>query len=166
MPPAFRCKDGVGMRIIRYDLEMDEDFCNRLVEADSCEYASGYVTKPHEVADMLNVLYGLGRRSEEYVYAVALNAKGRVLGVFEVSHGTLDAAACRPREIFIRALLCGAASVVTAHNHPSQLLEPSASDRKACRKMKEAGELLGVPLCDNIILSNSEYFSFLEEGFL
>ncbi len=59
--------------------------------------------------------------TEEYIFVFALNTKGKILGVFELAHGTVNECLFSPREIFIRFLLIGAESFVIAHNLPSQV---------------------------------------------
>ena len=94
---------------------------------------------------------------------VALNTKNKPLGVFEVSHGTVNQSVCSPRELFIKALLCGAANIILAHNHPSGDIAPSKTDVENYRIVKEAGQLMGIKLLDSIIVGDG-YFSFMEEG--
>ena len=87
--------------------------------------------------------------------------KGKPLGVFEISHGTINQSICNPRDIFIKALLCGAAGIILAHNHPSGDVAPSKNDMEIYKRVKEAGQLLGIGLLDNIIIGNG-YYSFTE----
>jgi len=51
------------------------------------------------------------------------------------------------------------------HNHPSGEPQPSREDREITRRLKEAGELLGIRVLDHIIVGSS-YFSFVEMGLL
>ena len=116
---------------------------------------------PCAIAEMMNAMYGLSRQAEEHIYMLALNTKCGLLGVFELAHGTVDSALCEPREIFIRALLCGASSVVLVHNHPSQDVNPSKVDCAVSKRIREAGGLVGVELTDHIIVGDG-YYSFME----
>ena len=54
--------------------------------------------------------------------------------------------------IFREALKAGAEEIIVAHNHPSGNLVPSKADIAATAKLREAAELLGVPLIDHLIL--------------
>ena len=81
---------------------------------------------------------------EEYVYMICKDNKGRLIGFFEVSHGTINASACDPRSIYQKALLCNAASIVVVHNHPSGDSTPSQDDVNAYERIKEAGKILGI----------------------
>ena len=91
---------------------------------------------------------------EERVFVLPLDGSGRVLAdpiLVSVGHedGTaqIDAGA-----IFREALKAGAEEIVVAHNHPSGDLTPSKADIAATKRLREAGELLSVPLLDHLIL--------------
>lgn len=90
---------------------------------------------------------------------IAFNTKMKPLGVFEVSHGTVNGTCCQPRELFIRALLCGATSIVWAHNHPSGECEPSKEDMAMTKRILDAGEIIGVKCLDHIIIGKDTYLS-------
>jgi DNA repair protein RadC len=83
-----------------------------------------------------------------------------------VSVGTLSSSLVHPREVFTPAISRGAAAVVAVHNHPSGDSSPSAEDREATRRLQRAGEVLGIPLADHVIVSESSFFSFRESGIL
>lgn len=94
---------------------------------------------------------------EERVFVLPLDGSGRVLAdpiLVSVGHedGTaqIDAGA-----IFREALKAGAEEIVVAHNHPSGDLTPSKADIAATKKLREAGELLSIPLLDHLILGNA-----------
>lgn len=151
------------MRLIIYRTELDKNLHNILIKEKSCNYpsATGTLMNPGAVTEMLNTVFRLNRQAEEHVYLLALNTKGRLLGVFELSHGTVNLSICNPRDVFIKALLCGASAIILAHNHPSGDTTPSENDFAIYRKIKELGELLGVDLLDSIIIGDS-YYSFHE----
>ncbi len=94
---------------------------------------------------------------EERVFVLPLDGSGRALAepiLVSVGHedGTaqIDAGA-----IFREALKAGAEEIVVAHNHPSGDLTPSKADIAATKRLREAGELLSVPLLDHLILGNA-----------
>ena len=94
---------------------------------------------------------------------IALDSKQKPLGVFEISHGIVNMTICNPREIFIKALLCGASGIVIAHNHPSGDTTPLKEDIESYNCLKEAGRLIGINVLDSIIVGDS-YYSFMENG--
>ena len=120
---------------------------------------------PAKIASMLRGL--IGAKPKEHFVMVALNARSVPIGVVTVSIGTLSASLVHPREVFGPAILLNAAAVVVSHNHPSGDVEPSAEDREATRRLVRAGELLGIPVLDHVIVSEGEkYASFKERGIL
>lgn len=62
--------------------------------------------------------------------------------------------------------MVGASCIVMCHNHPSQNITPSKEDVITTQKIKEAGELLGIPLIEHLIIGGDNYFSFLDKGLL
>lgn len=106
------------------------------------------------------------RLDREHFWRIDLDARNRVLGYETVSIGTLTASLVHPREVFVGALLCKSAGVILAHNHPSGEIAPSPEDKETTRRLVKAGELLGVPVQDHIILGGDKYFSFKEGGLL
>ena len=75
----------------------------------------------------------------------------------------MNASLISPRELFIEALNCGAVSIVLLHNHPSGDPTPSESDILLTKRIKDAGDLIGITLLDHIIIGNNCYISFSEQ---
>ncbi len=97
--------------------------------------------------------------TEEYVYCFCMDSTGRMRGYFEVSHGTVDASMVSPREIMQKCLLAGAVSFLLAHNHPSGSCNPSEEDLEITKRLLEAGNLMGIPLHDHLIVGDGSYCS-------
>lgn len=154
---------GHSVRITTYRTKLDKNQHNILVKENACNCPIDSLNNPQSVAEMLNTVFRLSRQAEEYVYMIALNTKGKPLGVFELSHGTVKQSICSTRDIFIKALLCGATGIILAHNNPSGDTIPSKEDMEIYNKVKEAGKLMNTVLLDNIIIGNG-YFSFVENN--
>jgi DNA repair protein RadC len=103
-------------------------------------------------------------RQEEHVAVLALDARRRVSASELVSRGTLTQSLAHPREIFRTAIKLGAAAVVVGHNHPSGDPAPSPDDHALTRRLREAAEILGIPLVDHIIVGAETCFSYAETG--
>lgn len=103
---------------------------------------------------------------KEHFMLLCLNARRQLIHLDTVSIGTLSASLVHPREVYSPAILHNAAAVVCLHNHPSGDPSPSAEDREATRRLQRAGELLGIPLADHVIVCASGFFSFREAGLL
>lgn len=95
---------------------------------------------------------------------LCLTTKHRVIAYHEVSRGTLDSTLVHPREVFKAALLANSAAIVISHNHPSGDSSPSADDVQLTQRLAAAGELLGIPVLDHVIIGDGRYFSFKEAG--
>lgn len=154
------------MRVNCYLTEMNNDKIPTLVKEKGFNYSSESLTHPDEIAKFMDVAFHLGKRTEEYIYMISFDTKMKINGVFQISHGVVNASLCSPREVYIRALLTGAANIALIHNHPSGVPTPSKDDLLLCKRIKKAGEIIGVSLCDFIIIGDGTFISFLEKGLL
>ncbi len=95
----------------------------------------------------------------ECFWVIAVDARSRPLGTYQVAQGTLTACLVHPREVFHPAIRARAASLVLVHNHPSGDARPSAEDLRLTRRLEDAGELLGIPVLDHVILTPGHHTS-------
>ena len=100
----------------------------------------------------------------EHFLVCGLDAKHRVIGINVVSVGTLTLSIVHPREVFKPLIVMNAAAWLCAHNHPSGDATPSQEDRVLTKRLREAGELLGITLLDHLILGEARHFSFADDG--
>lgn len=124
---------------------------------------------PERVADLL--------REQNRVYTVEnfqvvfLNTRKRLIGVQNVSQGTLDTLLVHPREVFATAIAKKAAAIILVHNHPSGDPSPSEADIKTTRDLIRAGQLLKIDVVDHVILGHRtdtrprDYVSLREMGY-
>jgi len=117
-------------------------------------------------ADIASLVRDIADQDREHFVVVLLNTKNRVLGIDQVSVGTLDASLVHPREVFKAAILANAASVVVCHNHPSGDPTPSAEDVRISKALKQAGEIISISVLDHVILTSDSHLSLREEGLL
>ena len=164
------------MRITTYTTRI-KDNLNVLVKERAYNYKTenSHLESADKVVKMMCDVFQIHLRAEEYVYLLSLDTKCKVLGIFEVGHGTVNACLLHTREIMIRNVLCGASAFIVAHNHPSGELSASSDDVSTTKKLYEAGELMGIPMLDHIIIARDEnaagsngytYYSMKEHGFL
>ncbi len=106
----------------------------------------------------------VGLRREEFRVLV-LNNKNHVIRKCVVSVGTISEAIVHPREVFREAIREAGSSIIIAHNHPSGVLTPSKEDIQTTRRIREAGEIIGIELLDHLIISETSYLSMREEGY-
>lgn len=136
----------------------------KLVKEKDCTYDT--IRTANDATSVLMDL-GLHEAAEEYVFLLCLNCRGAITAAHEVAHGSLTECAMSSRSIFTRALLCSAASIIIAHNHPSGDPSPSQADLSVTEKIKKGGALLDIPVIDHLIIaSDSSYFSFKENGLI
>ena len=103
-------------------------------------------------------------RLQEHFLCITINGANKVLNVRVVSIGLIDRTPVHPREVFADAITDRASGIILAHNHPEGGVEPSDADAEVTRRIKQAGEILGIHLLDHIIFNPTTYFSFLEAG--
>jgi DNA repair protein RadC len=107
----------------------------------------------------------LAAERHELFLAVLLDNKHRKLRDVVVSVGSLTASLVHPRDVFVRVVRESAAAVVFVHNHPSGDPTPSREDIEITRRLREAGDLLGVRILDHIIIGAGRYVSFVDDGY-
>lgn len=100
--------------------------------------------------------------SKEHFYLITLDSRNR--SIHEVSIGTLNANPVHPREAFSEAIKSKAATVIFAHNHPSDNSDPSEDDLVITKRLVEVGKILGIEVFDHIIITKTSYFSFKEKN--
>ena len=110
--------------------------------------------------EIITRLSFIRNKRQEYFLCFSLDSSGRVITRRVVTIGLLDVALVHPREVFSGPLKDRAASVIVAHNHPSGDSTPSKEDIKTTQQLIAAGQLLGVPLQDHIIVAREGHYSF------
>ncbi len=108
----------------------------------------------------------LRHRGQEQFYLMMFNTKQVLLGDLMLSKGTVNASLASPREIFIEALRYQAVSLILVHNHPSGDPDPSREDICLTKRIREAGELIGISLLDHIVIGDGRYVSMKERGLI
>ena len=103
---------------------------------------------------------------QEIFLVVLLDNKHRYLGEQLITQGLLNRSLVHPREVFAQAVEQRAAALFCLHNHPSGDPQPSSEDHKVTQRLKESGQLLGIPLLDHLVIGEERYVSFADEGWL
>lgn len=102
----------------------------------------------------------------EEFWILMMDRGNRVLGVENVSKGGVTGTVADPKMIFRPALQHLACGIILCHNHPSGNLQPSQDDIDITRKLRLAGNALEIPVLDHIIVGESDYYSFADNGML
>lgn len=153
------------MRITKYKTRLTADRKAVLEKDYSVNYPGldNMMNSPEAVVKLAKDYLRMHEETEEYMYMLCLNTKLKLTGVFEISHGSVNCSVVGTREVFQKALLGNAVSIIVMHNHPSGDCTPSAEDIKLTKRLVEAGDILGVELLDHIIIGKS-YCSLREKG--
>jgi DNA repair protein RadC len=108
----------------------------------------------------------IGDLHHEEFWVLFINRRNAILSSEKLSMGGMTGTVIDVRLVLKSALEKYATSLIFAHNHPSGNLEPSDADKKITRQLKEAAAIMEIPVIDHIIVTQSSYFSFADEGLL
>ena len=150
--------------IKRYRLEIIQESAKRY----ECERKG--ICSPLQAAQAFEEVFHMTRLAEEFLGLFCLDTKNNVIGAHVVAQGAINKAIIHPREVFKRAIVNNSARIMICHNHPSGNCDPSDNDEAITRRLKEAGELLGIDLIDHLIIGHEDgemtYCSLKEQGLL
>ena len=120
-------------------------------------------TAPNQVGELFHFLRC---ETKEHFFTIHLDGKNRIICLDLVSLGSLNQSIVHPREVFKTALQVASAGLICVHNHPTGDPNPSSEDIAITRRLKEAGEIIGINLLDHIIIGSPDIFSFAERSLL
>jgi len=116
--------------------------------------------------DIFKEVQHYASREQEHLIVVMLNGAHEAIGTFIATIGLVNKTLVHPREVFAPAVERRAAAICIAPNHPTGHPEPSDDDKEATRRIKKAGEILGIKCLDHVVFCENSYYSFLEHGIL
>lgn len=102
--------------------------------------------------------------NHEEFWVLLLNRANKVIGKQRIGAGGFTGTVADPRIIFKTALEHSAVALILGHNHPSGNLKPSQEDLNLTKKLCEAGKFLDIQILDHLIIGETGYFSFADEG--
>lgn len=155
------------VRVTKYATKLTENKRVVLEKEFSANYPelSHIIRSPLDVVTLGKEVMHIHEKPEEYMYMVCMNTKNKVTGVFEISHGNVNSSIATPREVFQKALLANAVSIILMHNHPSGESTASREDIEVTKRLVEAGKIVGVDVLDHIIIGD-KYSSLKEQGYV
>jgi DNA repair protein RadC len=106
----------------------------------------------------------IGELPHEEFWIVYLNNSNKILSKAQLSKGGITGTLVDVRIVFKSALEMGATGLILCHNHPSGTLVPSDADKQITKKLKLAGDSLEIKVLDHLIITETNYFSFVDEG--
>lgn len=110
--------------------------------------------------DILARLDDIRAKQQEYFVCLSIDGGQRLIAQRTITIGTLDTVLAHPREVFSDPIVDRAAYIIVAHNHPSGDPLPSQKDSMLTQQLVAAGQLLGIPLRDHIIVTKNDDFSY------
>lgn len=119
------------------------------------------VSSPQLVADMMEEE---AKADREYFWILHLNTANKLIEKELITIGTLNSAIVHPREVFKKAIINGAASILTVHNHPGNQNKPSNEDLKTWDNLEEAGKIIGISVIDHLIITPSGMYYSRKEN--
>lgn len=122
------------------------------------------ITSPQSIKNVLKI--ELAQHNYEVFAVVFLTTQNQIIEIREMFRGTIDSAAVYPRDVTKTALDVNAKGVILAHNHPSDVAEPSLADRAITDRIKATLELFDIVMLDHIIVTKGDIFSFAENGLI
>ncbi len=108
----------------------------------------------------------IGELAHEEFWVIYLNNSNKVISKTQLSKGGITGTVVDVRLVFKVAMEMSATSLILCHNHPSGSLKPSEADKQITQKLKRAGESLEITILDHIIVTETSYFSFVDQGIL
>jgi len=123
-----------------------------------------HISSPNAVWHLL--LPEIACLQKEEFRVLVVNNKNMLLKKIIVSIGTITEAIVHPREVFRDAIKEAGSGIIVTHNHPSGNATPSKQDIDTTKRLVDAGKIVGIPLLDHIILTNSSYYSMKENGYM
>jgi DNA repair protein RadC len=134
----------------------------RLKLGESHAPYNAVISSPEDAVGILQSVYQ-GEDREIFICLV-LDVRNKVLGYYEAAKGFIDGCPVDPREVFRIAIHMGASAILMAHNHPSGDPSPSTEDVALTKKLSEGSKILGIPILDHLIVTESGYCSMKEKG--
>ena len=132
------------------------------------KYTSKSWNKIYSSEDAYEVLLSTYREGticyKEYFKVLFLNQAKQVLGYTLISEGGITDTTVDVRVILQAALLTNSVALILAHNHPSGSMKPSRQDIEITKQVKEAARLMRITVIDHLILTDTSYYSFADEG--
>jgi len=135
-----------------------------MLEFGRRKWAAGRrIRKPDDIFDL--VRHHADRRQERFI-CLSLNGAHEILAVRLVTIGLVNRTIVHPREVFADPLIDRASAIAVAHNHPTGNLKPSSEDFEITIRLKASAEILGISFIDHVIFSETNFFSFRQEGLI
>ncbi|MCU5002907.1 DNA repair protein RadC [Bacillus tropicus] len=133
----------------------------KMVKESSLLYKERRVKSPEDASLLFKQF--LAGADREYFIVLCLDIKNQPT-VINVCHiGSLNSSIVHPREVLKPAIISNAASIIVAHNHPSNDPTPSREDLEVTKRLIEAGKVVGIDVLDHLIVCEESFISLKEK---
>lgn len=144
-----------------YLREIEIKFKKKRVDADAPTGQT--LTNPNIVAELFRDLQDEGK---EKIIAISLDVKMKIIAFEVVSIGSPNSVYAQPGEITRTPVMVAASGMIVVHNHPSGDPKPSPEDKEMTLQLTMACESLGIPLHDQVIIGEDDFYSFANNGLI
>lgn len=152
------------MRLTEYDLRLSDDRLPFLVKEKAVNYSCDrHLDSPKKIFQMMKDVYNTELLPEEYVWLLSIDAAGKLIGIFVLSHGCVNYSIVDSKAIFMRLCLTNASGFVIVHNHVSLETKPSKNDMEVTKNLQQCSKIMNMNFMDHIIVGK-HYYSFMEDG--
>jgi len=100
-----------------------------------------------------------GDEDREHFIVIGLDNKNKVVYREIANIGIINSCMISAGTTFRKAIIMNCNSIIIAHNHPSQDLEPSTEDYTIYKELKKAGKILQIEVLDALVFGKNEYLS-------
>jgi DNA repair protein RadC len=120
------------------------------------------ISSSNDVFELFQPL--LGDLPHEEFWILLLNRSNKIIDRFKISQGGVSGTVIDVRLILKLAIEKLASSIILCHNHPSGNKMPSDADDSITQKLIDGGKLLDIKVLDHIIIADTQFFSYADEG--
>lgn len=139
---------------------------NLYLEEDNEFPYSYFITSPEVVSSVAKEIFKLNKIPQETFVVIGADTKGKITSAFEINRGDINSSVVDIKSVFATLILSNAAGFFVAHNHPSGNPEPSQSDHRVTRHLKEAADIFGIQMHDHLIIGKEKDYSFTKGGYI
>lgn len=136
----------------------------KMVKDQSILYPERRIKAPDDAYKLLKQFFVEADR--ELFIVLCLDTKNQPTAINICHIGSLNASIVHPREVLKPAVLSNSASIIVAHNHPSNDPTPSREDIDVTKRLSDAGKIIGIELLDHLVVGTDKYISLKEKGYL
>ncbi|PJN67770.1 JAB domain-containing protein [Bacillus mycoides] len=134
----------------------------KMVKESSLLYKERRVKSPEDASLLFKQF--LDGADREYFIVLCLDMKNQPTAINVCHIGSLNSSIVHPREVLKPAIISNAASIIVAHNHPSNDPTPSREDLEVTKRLMEAGKVVGIDVLDHLIVCEESFISLKEKG--